>query len=83
MIVKKVLDEVINPQYDNDPNGLYWSVGVRKRPQRTIHMGQTFVERPILYIFALKSKDENGNTVNWPKPEMHEDDLHFNGKVVS
>lgn len=68
-LVKKMLDEQINPRYVDSSYRIRWTVRVYMQKKSTLHMGQQFVERPIISIYALRSPNEAGVLTDWALPE--------------
>jgi hypothetical protein len=68
-LVKKLLDERINPNYVDHPFRIRWTVRVYMKPKSTMHMGKTFVERPVISIYALRSPNDAGVLTDWVLPE--------------
>ncbi len=87
-LVKKLLDERINPNYVDHPYRIRWTVRVLMKKKNTMHMGQTFVERPIISIYALRSPNDAGILTDWVLPDaftsklfvdVSEQDEHHDG----
>ena len=80
VLVKKMLDEQINPRYADSAFRLRWTLRVNVAKASTMHMGQTFVERPIISIYVLRSAGDNGVLLDWPLPEVFMQGLLFERK---
>ena len=80
VLVKKMLDEQINPRYADSAYRLRWTLRVNVAKASTMHMGQTFVERPIISIYALRCTSDNGVLLDWPLPEVFMQGLLFERK---
>lgn len=80
VLVKKLLDEQINPGYADSTYRIRWTVRVNVAKASTMHMGTTFVERPIISIYALRSEGDNGMLLDWPLPEVFMQGLLFERK---
>lgn len=77
VLVKKLLDEEVNPRYADSPARIRWTVRVNIAKTSTLHMGQTFVEVPIISIYALRSENAEGVLLDWPLPEAFNQGLLF------
>jgi hypothetical protein len=69
-IVKKMLDEDVNPRYADSRFRIRWTVRVYMQPKSTIHLGQTFVEQPIISIYSLRSPNSEDVLTDWTLPEV-------------
>ena len=68
-LVKKMLDEKVNPLYVDSPYRIRWTVRVVLKAKGTVHIGQPFVERPIISIYCLRSPNDAGVLTDWVLPE--------------
>lgn len=78
--VKKLLDEEVNPRYAASPARIRWTVRVSVAKREALHMGATFVERPVISIYALRSEGDGGVLLDWPLPEVFMQGLLFERK---
>jgi hypothetical protein len=77
LLVKRLLDEDVNPRYADSPAALRWTIRVSVAKTSTLHMGQTFLECPVISIYALCSENAEGQLVRWPLPEAFNHGLLF------
>ena len=82
VLVKKLIDEDINPRYASSPARIRWTIRVNVAKREAMHLGATFVERPIISIYALRSEDADGRLLDWPLPEAFMTGLLFERKKV-
>jgi hypothetical protein len=68
-LVKRLLDEKVNPNYVDHPYRIRWVVRVFMKKKSTMHLGQTFVERPIISIYCLRSPNDAGILTDWVLPD--------------
>ena len=68
-LVKRIIDEQINPRYIDSRFRVRWAVRVYMQKATTMHMGKQFVEQPIVSIYTLRSPDGNGTLTDWMLPE--------------
>jgi len=68
-LVKRVIDEEVNPRYIDSRFRVRWAVRVYMQKAMTMHLGKQFVEQPIVSIYTLRSPDENGTLTDWMLPE--------------
>jgi hypothetical protein len=68
-IVKRIIDEEVNPRYIDSRFRVRWAVRVYMQKATTMHMGKQFVEQPIVSIYTLRSPDANGTLTDWMLPE--------------
>jgi hypothetical protein len=68
-LVKKMLDDEINPRYVDSAFRIRWTVRVNMKEKKTLHMGQQFVERPIISIYCLRSPNDAGVMTDWVLPD--------------
>jgi hypothetical protein len=68
-LVKKLLDEKINPNYVDHPYRIRWVIRVLMKKKSTMHVGQTFVERPVISIYCLRSENDAGVLTDWTLPQ--------------
>lgn len=68
-LVKKMLDDEINPRYLDSPYRVRWTIRVNMKAKKTLHMGQQFVERPVISIYCLRSPNDAGVMTDWTLPE--------------
>lgn len=78
--VKALLDDEVNPRYADSAARIRWTVRVNVAKKEALHMGATFVERPILSIYALRTEGEGGVKLDWPLPEVFMQGLLFERK---
>lgn len=68
-IVKRIIDEEVNPRYIDSRFRVRWAVRVYMQKATTMHLGKQFVEQPIVSIYTLRSPDANGTLTDWMLPE--------------
>lgn len=69
VLVKRIVDEVVNPRYADSTHRIRWTVRVNVQKKSGLHMGQTFVERPVITVWALRSADDAGVLQDWTLPQ--------------
>jgi hypothetical protein len=77
VLVKKLIDEDVNPRYATSAFRLRWTVRVNVQKRSSLHLGHTFVERPIISIYALRSTNDEGVLLDWPLPDALTQGLLF------
>lgn len=70
VLVKRIVDESINPRHINSAARVRYTVRVNLQKKSTIHLGQSFVERPIVTIWALRSANDSGELTDWVLPSV-------------
>lgn len=68
-VVKRIIDEDINPRYIDSRFRVRWAVRVYMQKATTMHLGKQFMERPIVSIYTLRSPDAEGTLTDWQLPE--------------
>ena len=68
-LVKKLIDDEINPRYLDSRFRVRWAVRVYMQPSSTMHLGKQFLERPIVSIYTLRSPNADGVLTDWTLPE--------------
>lgn len=67
--VRKVVEEVVNPRYEDSPHRIKWVVCVHLKPKKSYHMGRQIMERPVISIYCLRSPNAEGVLTDWELPE--------------
>jgi hypothetical protein len=71
-LVKKLVERDINPKYTDSQYRLRWTVHVKTKKKHTYHLGQQFLERPVITLWALRSANEDGVLTDWVLPDGSE-----------
>jgi hypothetical protein len=67
-LVKRMIENNINPKYVDSPHRITWTVSVKTKKKATFHMGKQFLERPMITIYALRSANDEGVLTDWVLP---------------
>lgn len=66
--VKKLLDDTVNGRYANSPHRIKWTIAVHVKPKKRYQLGRTFMERPVISIYCLRSVNKEGQLTDWSLP---------------
>ncbi len=69
LFVRRVLEEEVNPRHGDGAARIKYTVGVHLRELKTAFKSKTFLERPIVTIWCLRSLNAAGKMTDWELPD--------------